>query len=181
MKLTSLDLEMNQPSGKIIQIGAVIGDTETGEISQRLRIYVYPGETINPEITTLCGITQDELTTKGMLLDDAYLLLKDFHKTHSDFINPVTWGGGDSQEVFEQLNSSSKEDWCFGRRWIDAKTLFVSRTVARNNRVYSGGLNSSMKRVGLKFEGRQHDAQDDAENTFIIYHHMLKLIRDGKF
>jgi len=53
MKLTSLDLEMNQPSGKIIQIGAVVGDTATGEVSHRLRIYVNPGESVAQMITDL--------------------------------------------------------------------------------------------------------------------------------
>ena len=60
MKLTSLDLELNQPSGKIIQIGAVVGDTETGEITQRLRIYVNPGEPIAPFITELCAIANSK-------------------------------------------------------------------------------------------------------------------------
>ena len=181
MKLTSLDLEMNQPSGKIIQIGAVVGDTETGEISQRLRIYVNPGEPIVPFITELCGITQEQIDREGMPLDDAYQILKDFHRKYTEFLNPITWGGGDSAEVREQLSPAAREDWCFGRRWIDAKTLAVSRTIARDNKVFSGGLSGAMKRLGLKFDGRKHDAQDDAENTFKIYHHMLYLMRHGEF
>ena len=181
MKLTSLDLELNQPSGKIIQIGAVVGDTETGEITQRLRIYVDPGEPIAPFITELCAITQDQIDQQGIPLDDAYKLLKEFHLKYSTFMNPITWGGGDSQEIKEQLSPASADDWCFGRRWIDAKTLYVSQTIAKENRVYSGGLSGSLKRLGLKFDGRPHDAQDDAENTFKIYHHMLYLIRHGEF
>jgi DNA polymerase III alpha subunit (gram-positive type) len=181
MKITSLDLELNQPSGKIVQIGAVVGDTDTGEITQRLRIYVNPGEPIAPFITELCGITQEQIDNEGMPLDDAYQLLKDFHRKYTDFLNPLTWGGGDSAEVREQLSNKAREDWCFGRRWIDAKTLAVSRMIARENKVLSGGLSSVMKRYGLKFDGRAHDAQDDAENTFKIYHHMLYLMRHGEF
>lgn len=181
MKLTALDLEMNQPSGKIVQIGAVVGDTISGEITQRLRIYVNPGEPIAPFITDLCGITQDQIDKDGMPLADAYQILKKFHLQHAEFMNPVTWGGGDSQEVFDQLDPQAREDWCFGRRWIDAKTVAISQMIARENKVLSGGLGSSMKRFGLKFAGRKHDAQDDAENTFKIYHHMLYLIRHGSF
>lgn len=180
MKLTCLDLEMNQPSGKIIQIGAVIGDTLSGVISNRIRIYVNPGEPIAMFITDLCGISQEQINQQGMPLDEAYLLLKEFHK-ESDFINPVTWGGSDSQEIFQQLSEKVREDWCFGRRWIDAKTVAVSRMIAKNNKVHSGGLSSTMSSYKLKFNGRKHDAQDDAENTFRMYYHMLYLIRTGSF
>ena len=181
MKLTSLDLEMNQPSGKIIQIGAVVGDTNTGEITQRLRIYVNPAEPIAQSMTELCGITQAQVDAEGVDLDTAYTQLKDWHRKHSDFMNPVTWGGGDSQLIYDQAGQATKDDWCFGRRWIDAKTLYVSRTIARDDRVFSGGLSGSMKQLGLKFQGRKHDALDDAENTFKIYHHMLYLMRHGEF
>ena len=181
MKLTALDLEMNQPSGKIIQIGAVIGDTQTGEITQRLRIYVNPGEPINPAIVDLCGITQDQIDTQGVDVNTAYLELKVWHRKHTEFMNALTWGGGDSQEVYNQINQANRDDWCFGRRWIDAKTLHVSRMIAKDDKVYSGGLSTAMKAYNLKFQGRKHDAQDDAENTFRIYHHMLYLIRHGEF
>ncbi len=36
----SLDLEMEQPSQEIIQIGAVIGDIVTGEIKETFKAYV---------------------------------------------------------------------------------------------------------------------------------------------
>ena len=80
MKLTCLDLELNQPSGKIVQIGAVIGDTQTGAIIDRIRIYVNPGEPIAEFITELCGITQQQIDAEGVSLEEAYLQLKKFHK-----------------------------------------------------------------------------------------------------
>jgi inhibitor of KinA sporulation pathway (predicted exonuclease) len=181
MKLTSVDLELNQPSGKIIQIGAVIGDTLTGVISHKLRIYVNPNEPISPTIIELCGITQEKIDSEGIPLDAAYENLKRFHRANTDFMNPITWGGGDSKEIQDQIGEKAREDWCFGRRWIDAKTMAVSRMIAREDKILSGGLKTTMKRYGLKFDGRPHDAQDDAENTFKIYHHMLYLIRTGSF
>ena len=181
MKLTTLDLEFDQPSGKIIQIGAVVGETNTGEISQRLRIYVNPNEPISEFITNLCGITQHDIDTKGIQLDDAYQQLKEFHRKHTEFVNPVTWGGGDSEYLREQLSDTAKQDWCFGRRWIDAKTVYVGHMILHQNRILSGGLNTAMHRLGLKFQGRKHDALDDAENTFKIYHHMLYLMKHGEF
>jgi inhibitor of KinA sporulation pathway (predicted exonuclease) len=172
MKLTALDLELNQPSGKIVQIGAVVGDTVNGEITHRLRIYVDPGEKISPYITELCGIRQEDIDTKGVSLKDAYLELKDFHRKHSTFINCLTWGGGDGQEIFNQLSPEDREDWCFGRRWIDAKTVYVTECIARGLPV-QGGLSRVMTKYNMAFKGRKHDAQDDAENTFRLYHEML--------
>jgi inhibitor of KinA sporulation pathway (predicted exonuclease) len=177
MKLTCLDLEFNQPSGKICQVGAVIGDTLNGEITHRLRIYVDPGEPIAQFITELCGITQDDINKKGVSLQEAYAQLKEFHLRHSTFINPVTWGGGDSQAVRDQLPPMSEEEWCFGRRWIDAKTVYATKQISEG-RVLSGGLSTSMKQYGMKFVGRKHDAQDDAENTFRIYYEMLVRMRN---
>ena len=179
MKLTSLDLELNQPSGKICQIGAVVGDTDTGEITHRLRIYVDPGEPIAQFITELCGITQQDIDTKGVPLKDAYLELKDFHRRHSTFINCLTWGGGDSQGVFDQLDEETRADWCFGRRWIDAKTIFVTECIAKGIPV-QGGLSKVMTKYNMKFQGRKHDAQDDAENTFRLYHEMLIRARHAR-
>ncbi len=176
MNLTCLDLEFNQPSGKIIQIGAVVGDTNTGEVTHRLRVYVNPDEPVAPYITELTGITQTQIDKEGVSLHDAYLQLKEFHLKYSTFINPVTWGGGDSQAVYDRLDQSDKDTWCFGRRWIDAKTIHVTRQISEG-RVLSGGLSTSMKAYGLKFQGRKHDAQDDAENTFRIYMAMLRTFK----
>jgi inhibitor of KinA sporulation pathway (predicted exonuclease) len=177
MKITSLDLELNQPSGKIIQIGAVIGDTQTGEISQRLRIYVDPQEQLSDFITELTGISQQHIDTHGVSLKEAYLQLREFHLRHSTFINPLTWGGGDSQEIFNQLSPEDRVEWPFGRRWVDAKTLYVSECIAKGLPV-QGGLSKVMTKYSMNFKGRKHDAQDDAENTFRLYHEMLVRIRN---
>lgn len=176
MKLTALDLELNQPSGKIIQIGAVIGDTDSGEISQRLRIYVDPQEQLSDFIIELTGIHQQHIDEHGVSLKEAYLQLREFHLRHSTFINPLTWGGGDSQEIFDQLNPEDRADWPFGRRWVDAKTLYVSECIARGLPV-QGGLSRVMTKYNMNFKGRKHDALDDAENTFRLYHEMLLRIR----
>lgn len=177
MKITSLDLELNQPSGKIIQIGAVIGDTVTGEVSQRLRVYVDPKEPLSDFIIELTGISQKHIDEQGVSLKEAYLQLREFHLRHSTFLNPLTWGGGDSQEVFDQLAPEDRAEWPFGRRWVDAKTIYVSECIARGLPV-QGGLSKVMTKYNMNFKGRKHDAQDDAENTFKLYHEMLIRIRN---
>jgi inhibitor of KinA sporulation pathway (predicted exonuclease) len=174
---TALDLEMNQPSKSIIQIGAVVGNITTGQILEKLSVFVNPNERINPEITKLTGITQQDVDN-GVTLLEAYGKLKRMHENYGSFINSITWGGGDSQELLEQLkkNHPDFEGWCFGRRWIDTKTLFVSWRFA-NGQPIQGGLARSMTKVGLQFQGRKHDARDDAFNTFLMYVKMLSLLK----
>ena len=122
----SLDLEMNQPSGKIIQIGAVVGDIITGDIVDRIRIYVNPNEPLLEYIVNLCGISQADVDS-GDDLVSAYNKLKSFHQKHDCFMNPITWGGGDSDYLLNQLKEEDKDiKWCFGRRWIDVKTIVFS-------------------------------------------------------
>ena len=170
---TALDLEMNQPSGKIIQIGACVGNIKTGQIFEKLRVYINPNEHLNPAITQLTKITQEDVN-HGCTLEEGYRKLQRLHENYGAFINAITWGGGDSIELIEQLKAENPhfEGWCFGRRWLDTKTLFVSWRFA-NGKPIQGGLARSMTKVGLKFEGQKHDALDDSINTFRMYIAML--------
>ena len=59
--LVSLDLELNQPSRRIIQIGAVIGNIRTGEIVSRFDSKVSPDEELSPAIAKLTKIKQEEV------------------------------------------------------------------------------------------------------------------------
>lgn len=173
----SFDLEMNQPSGTIIQVGYVVGDTDTGEILNRGCHNIYCEEEIAPRIELLTGVTQHDVN-KGISLVDMYKILVDVHQKYNCFRNPLTWGGGDSHELKTQLRVAGvKDPHLFGRRWIDAKTLYVSYRLA-NGKPPQGGLAKAMLRLGLKFDGRKHNAGDDAYNTFLIYLKLLKFFKD---
>lgn len=169
----SLDLEMNQPSGKIIQIGVTVGDEKTGAVYARAAWYVKIDEPLNPYITDLTGITEEDLATKGVTLLEAYRAVEKLHKEWNCAPNPIVWGGGDSRELRDQLGLTSSDSYVFGHRWIDVKTLFQSWRRAMGQPV-QGGLAKSMTKVGLKFEGRKHDAGDDSFNTFRMYCTMQK-------
>src|SRR5271166_3894106 len=99
---TCLDLEMNQPSGKIIQVGAAVGNLLTGDVYERLRIYVQIDEPLDARISTLCRITQEQLNT-GTSLIDAYRQVAQLHTRHQSFVNAVTWGGDDTGELQKQV------------------------------------------------------------------------------
>ncbi len=166
--LISLDLEMNQPSRKIIQIGAVLGNVKTGVIVSRFESKVNPGEPLDPRIVDLTKITQCEVDAAPALAE-AYVELCRWMAPYEGerVMNPVTWAGGDTETLRGELGLS-EERWPFGRRWIDAKTLFIAWRMAQG-RATEGGLARSMTKLGLAFSGQKHNARDDAENTFRIY------------
>jgi inhibitor of KinA sporulation pathway (predicted exonuclease) len=178
-RILSLDLEMNQPSGKIIQIGAIAGDLYTGEILERLRVVVDCGEPITEYIEALTGVTNDIVRAEGVSLTEGYMLLRDFSLRNKCEINPLTWGGGDSTDLREQLleyGGWEPRDWPFGRRWVDVKTIFQTIRLARSEK-RDGGLARCMTKFGMNFRGRKHDAQDDAENTFLFYRRLLEEVK----
>lgn len=174
MKLVSLDLEMNQPSERIIQIGTAYVDLSDRTCHEGISILVNPYEMITPEIEALTGVTNERIESSGLPMSEAYdEMVKWVDSLGTDvFINPITWGGGDSMLLQEQVGAVDR--WVFGRRWIDIKTVFVFTRMALGEN-HQSGLAKSLTRLGMAFEGRKHDAADDAFNTGKIY---LKLMED---
>lgn len=172
----ALDLEFNQPSGKIIQVGLAAGDLSSGALVDTFSRYVRLDEPLAPSIGELCGITPDMLDS-APCLDEVEREMRQWLAPYADTrqLNPLTWGGGDSQTLRAQLGQED-ERWPFGRRWVDVKTVFVALQHSRGRNA-AGGLSSSLRKVGLQFDGRPHDARDDAVNTWRMYVRLLELIR----
>lgn len=171
----ALDMEYNQPSKSIIQIGIAIGNIETGVVVKKVSWLIHTEETIAPFIEKLTGINNVDLDDHGLTLQNAYYNLQSLHQEHHCFRNPITWGGGDSVDLRHALNLD-EDQFILGRRWIDAKTLFMSRQLVKQLPIQAG-LAKAMNKLGLTFKGSKHNAEDDAYNTFVIYH---KLINEFK-
>ncbi len=183
-----LDLEMNQPSQKIIEIGIVIADITTKEIKHKQSIIVNPSEQLNPYIIELTGIKQSDVDN-GITLIEAAEIIKDIQAKYSPFINPVTWGQGDKDLLelqvkeqisiyyFDQPEKINELGIKFGRREIDVKTLYVCYNIA-NDKSRQGGLAKSMTKLGLKFKGTKHRAADDAENTYYMFLKLLEKLKE---
>jgi inhibitor of KinA sporulation pathway (predicted exonuclease) len=173
--LMALDMEYNQPSKSIIQIGVVIGNINSGAVFKKSSWLVHTCEPITPFIEKLTGISNYDLDQHGLSLQEVYQNLCILHKECFCFRNPVTWGGGDSEDLRHALHLD-EDQFIFGRRWIDAKTLFISRQIMKKLPTQAG-LAKAMTKLGLTFKGTKHNAEDDAYNTFVIYH---KLINEFK-
>lgn len=168
----SLDLEMEQPNQEIIQIGACVGNIKTGEILGTYRAYCTPSEPLSPFIIQLTGITQETMDIHGKPLVEAYKGLIQFRNQFANVnCNAMTWGGGDTLELKQQVvrayDIGKVFPWPLGRRWIDIKTWFQFRQLVKDGKQQSG-LAKALIKCGLNFKGRKHDAMDDAVNTFRI-------------
>ena len=171
INLMSLDLEMNQPSGKIIQIGYCVNNLVSGELKHSSSIIINPDEQLTNFIINLTGITQEEADS-GRTLTSGYAELIEIHQSFGCFRNPLVWGGGDSDCLRKQLGIEDTDKFLFGRRWLDVKTVFIARCMSESKN-FRCGLGKAIQRLGMKFEGRKHNAKDDALNTFRVYRHLL--------
>lgn len=169
---------MNQPSGKIIQIGAVAGKIKTGEILETFSRMVKIDEPITQFITELTGITQ-EMNDNGISLLEAYEDLKKFRRRHKCHKQTVAWGNGDTRVLKEQVKALMPEGpdswWDFGIRFFDTKTIFQAFMLA-NDISLKAGLAKALERLQMTFIGRPHDAKDDALNTFLVFHRLAAMM-----
>ena len=184
--IVALDLEMNQPSGKVIQIGAVVGDLSSGLILAELDAVIDPGEPISDFIRGLTGISDKTIAERGVSIADGYAAMAGLVKEYDCLRVPLTWGGGDNDYLLAGLKSAGLDigfgkpgderaslgarQYCFGRRHHDLKTIEVFLRMAATGMAdtRTRGLAKTLLTYGMRFDGRKHDALDDARNTFFL-------------
>lgn len=178
-KLLSLDGEYNQPSQKVIQIGAAVFDVKNGQILEKIEIFVNPFEPIAPHITDLTGITDLDVGD-AITVREAYLRVKELHKRYKCFKNPLVWGAGaknDSQVFYQDAYKTEAErlenENFMGYRVIDTKGIYQSIQLY-HDKSFSGTLKEVCDKVGIGFEGKEHQALSDAINNFRLWYFLIK-------
>ena len=172
-KFLALDLELNQPSSKIIQVGVAIGDKHTRFEDYVVRKwYIDPQEPINEFINDLTGITDSDIRANAYSHEHVARELSELIREHKVFVNPVTWGGGDSVELLAEFCKNHADFPHFGRRWIDVKTWYTYLMLTRG-KAASGGLASAMGYFKMHFKGQAHRADVDAANTLALFFKLL--------
>lgn len=177
MKSVVFDLENNQPSGKIIEIGAIAVDLLEPDFEKsilgKFSCHVNPNEPITEYITQLTGISQEDVEN-GLQLEDAYNQFVKFYKDNLCDFSIIQWGVGDTTELKQQITSINPNiEWPFGRRFIDVKTVFQSWQLSQGMVKLHKGLKKSCSSLGVQFEGPAHRAFQDAKNTWKLYHNLL--------
>lgn len=173
----ALDLEMNQPSRRIIQIGLCMGTWGAAEPNfERAVWHLDPSEPISPFITTLTGITDECIREHAKPLDVVLAEIAQFLDRRR-FVNPVVWGEGDAGALKALVKSAGLPPLRFGHRSIDVKTLVFFLNAAKSS-PGAGSLSSALKHYKLNFEGEAHRADADAFNTLRLFFHLLDLQRE---
>lgn len=177
----ALDLELNNaedgstPNPPIIQVGVAVGNyanyINNNFITRKW--YFDPHEAIYPFITRLTGITDEDVVTKSVTHQQFAEEFGDMMRLYKPFVNPVTWGGGDSVELKKEMTDRNIPFPFFGHRWIDVKTWYVLRLLANGKRP-AGGLSSAMNTYKMKFQGEAHRADVDALNTLRLFFNILE-------
>ncbi len=177
----ALDLELNNaedgstPNPPIIQVGVAVGNyanyINNNFITRKW--YFDPHEAIYPFITRLTGITDEDVVAKSVTHQQFAEEFGDMMRLYKPFVNPVTWGGGDSVELKKEMADRNIPFPFFGHRWIDVKTWYVLRLLANGKRP-AGGLSSAMNTYKMKFQGEAHRADVDALNTLRLFFNILE-------
>jgi inhibitor of KinA sporulation pathway (predicted exonuclease) len=172
MNLISIDLELNQPSKKIIQLGYVISNVKTQTIKCSKRLYVNPCEVLSNDIINLTGITQKQVDCGSALFTAYHIMCQDIQK-YQVTKHPIQWGL-DHFELRNQLRLEWDE-YVFRRRAHDIKSFYQLYQMTTPNGKTVAGLNNALKQCDLSWDvkhGHQHDALADAYNTLLIYFHL---------
>lgn len=178
-KVFVMDLELNQPSGKIIQIGYIIADIKKDRILRKRSLIVDPREplgvipNLNVHISDYTGITETDIKFNGRTLQESYEIVKMDVEELRPNKTVVQWGcGGDKSrgdhDCLRQQLGLSWDEYLFRMRTFDAKAQYQMYRLFNGQSVVNG-LGKALESVGLEFEGRPHDALDDAINTYRLF------------
>jgi inhibitor of KinA sporulation pathway (predicted exonuclease) len=173
----SIDLELNNKNDgttpKIIQVGVSIGSPVRPDDIKTFSWYLDPEEEITPFITKLTGIDNQLIKEKSVDHKTVAEELGALININKCFVNPVTWGQGDADELKAEFRERNINFPFFGRRILDVKTLYVFNQMVQGKSP-SGGLRKSMISYGLTFEGQSHRAEIDALNTLRFFFYFLE-------
>ena len=170
--LIIFDLEANQPSSKIIEIGAVKllrdGGIHPSKFSQLVKIDEPLGtcdtRSGTVTITELTGITQQMLDEGGVPFKEGLRLFKEWSSSETTNILLASWGAWDCPCLRDNCEAHSLQ-YPFRGKSMDLKNIGIWMNLITGKKVKSDGLGSMMKAWGVKFEGNKHRACDDAFNT----------------
>ena len=176
MKHIVVDLEMNNIrrrsearkicTNEIIEIGASMLDENLWEIG-KFQIYVKPeyNDVIVPKISKLTGIT-NEMVANAPTFSVAFKQFTDWCLNIKDDVMIYAWSNTDHSQVMKEIQLkqyklSEEEHKLMEHGWTDFQNEFdihlgFERQIS---------LKLALDMAGIDFNGRPHDALDDARNT----------------
>lgn len=186
MRYVVVDLEMNKLDNQyteekkicnqeIIEIGAVMLDNGHQEIS-RFKTYVKPqySEEIRDIITKLTGITT-KMVKDAPVFEDAVKQFFGWCFSYDGECQVQAWSDSDLHQILAEIALKhyviNKKEQELIDNWMDFQNEYIVKLGL--GRVVS--LEKALNYAGIEFQGKQHDALDDAKNTADLF----KIIRDN--
>ena len=181
MRFTAIDLELNQPSNRIIQIGACTVDTDQGILSN-FSIYVDPEEEMGWNHVLNTGQTLQELLPLGFVSEwkknsflskEAMTMFWDWHKQQQCGKKFIQWGRGDMRLL---LGESQGCGYPSHTKTFDAKMAykFIWQPGARLEKQSS--LEKACENLQVAGPRRAHCALEDARATARVFLKMFKQV-----
>ncbi len=185
MKHIVVDLEMNNVRRKsearmicameTIEIGAVMLDDNLKEISA-FRTYVKPEYNVGvvTKISDLTGIT-DAMVVNAPRFNEAFRMFMNWCMGTDDEVKIYAWSETDYSQITKEMllkgyQESETESGLLSEEWTDFQREFDSHLGFEKPL----SLKTALEMAGIGFEGREHDALDDARNTA----ELLQVFRD---
>lgn len=180
MKFCAVDIEADQPSNNIIQIGAIVYQIRKQNIeiidqfnqfldwgfepnwSQKLKY----GQTTLGELLSCIKDTYDK---EKRPCQDVFVDFWDWAENKNKVKLYTQWGSGDLKSISEQSNYKKHI------RVIDLKNSYMS-VFAPLMGAKKSGLFNTCKKFDLEFTGDHHNAYYDALNTALIHLEMTRRI-----
>jgi inhibitor of KinA sporulation pathway (predicted exonuclease) len=145
---------------EIIEIGAVLVDPGSFQITREFQIFVRPviHTTLTPFCTKLTSITQDQVDD-APTFPEAIASLREFLEGERK-VRFCSWGAYDRNQFRQDARLHGVSLPFDDRLHINLKAEFAETLGARRGL----GLGRAIRRVGLTFEGSHHRGIDDARN-----------------
>lgn len=179
MRVVAVDLEMNKPSNRIIQIGAVCFQPDRGLLVETFNQLINPREPIAAEITELTRIDDAKVAGMPSIVEAAEAFTTFKNRLQINAIG-IVWGAGKSNDVAKIYEESGCES-PFRSRIIDVKGVFQMLANSSGSKYRQKiGLNKACELVGIGWDntyGLPHDALADAYNTMRIYMFLSKCLK----
>lgn len=177
MRHIAMDLEMNQPSGNIIQIGIAYTDALGFGSSKSFLIPLPRNETLDPYIIRLTGITPGDLERRAVSFQEACAQIKELLDEGGFNSQVITWGKGDLKKFHQaaaQANIPPKDT-----PWDHTTALNLQSVVSFQEMTEDGkSRNYSLKTAcgihNVKMAVPAHDAEMDAVNTLNLFLEMRR-------
>lgn len=176
--LVVVDLEANQPSNKIIEIGAVKVTRDGSIHPNQFSSFVYLDEPLNPEVAKLTGISEMNLINlSAPNFSDAMTTFKEWALSESKNIVLASWGNWD----IPLLRSACRQcdiEYPFRGKSIDIKSIAVWVGLVTGIKTGGDGLGTVIRAWNLEFVGPRHRATADAWNTANLFLAWWKFYRE---